>query len=83
MFTVNKLRLNFLETTLVLVCDEVKPMNDRSNNKLMFVGKVMKQLEISACTSLSSFCLMYFVFISYVYLYNVLHFILNKSSLLM
>ena len=27
----------------------------------------------------SSFYLMYFVFISYVYLYNVLHFILNKS----
>ena len=28
----------------------------------------------------SSFYLMYFVFISYVYLYNVLHFILNKSN---
>ena len=28
----------------------------------------------------SSFYLMYFVFISYVYMYNVLHFILNKSK---
>ena len=28
----------------------------------------------------SSFYLMYFVFISYVNLYNVLHFILNKSN---
>ena len=28
----------------------------------------------------SSFYLMYFDFISYVYLYNVLHFILNKSN---
>ena len=28
----------------------------------------------------SSFYLMYFVFISYVYLYNVLHFILNKCN---
>ena len=37
-------------------------------------------MEISACTFLSSFYLMYFVFISDVYLYNVLHFILNKSN---
>ena len=37
-------------------------------------------MEISACTFLCHpFILMYFVFISYVYLYNVLHFILNKS----
>ena len=36
-------------------------------------------MEISACTFVSSFYLMYFVFISYVYLYNVLHYILNKS----